>query len=92
MSTGKGAPGMNPPLVNVPQVTGDKTELIKIILNGYKQPTKINGELYQNVMPSHAFLSDQQIADVLTFIRKSWGNTSDVVSVELVTETRAKNK
>lgn len=83
---------MNPPLVNVPQVTGDKTELIKIILNGYKQPTKINGELYQNVMPSHAFLSDQQIADVLTFIRKSWGNTSDVVSVELVTETRAKNK
>lgn len=92
MSTGKGAPGMNPPLVNVPQVTGDKTELIKIILNGYKQPTKINGELYQNVMPSHAFLSDQQIADVLTFIRKSWGNTSDVVSVELVTETRATNK
>ncbi|HTH56217.1 MAG TPA: c-type cytochrome [Cyclobacteriaceae bacterium] len=86
---GKGAPGMNPPLAGINIVTGNKTELIKIILKGYDKPTKINGESYQNVMPPHAWLADQQIADVLTYIRKSWGNKADEVKVDEVKKTRA---
>jgi mono/diheme cytochrome c family protein len=85
---GKGAPGMNPPLAGINIVTGNKTELIKIILKGYDKPTKINGESYQNVMPPHAWLADQQIADVLTYIRKSWGNKADEVKIGEVTKTR----
>lgn len=92
MSTGKGAPGMNPPLAGIDLVTGNKDRLIGIILDGYKEPTKINGEMYQNVMPSHAFLTDQQIADVLTFIRASWGNASDAVKTEEVAKQRAARK
>ena len=85
---GKGAPGMNPPLAGINIVTGNKPELIKIILKGYDKPTKINGESYQNVMPPHSWLTDQQIADVLTYIRKSWGNAADTVKTEEVTKTR----
>ncbi len=85
---GKGAPGMNPPLAGINIVTGNKTELIKIILKGYDKPAKINGESYQNVMPPHAWLADQQIADVLTYIRKSWGNKANDIKVAEVTKTR----
>ena len=87
---GKGAPGMNPPLTGVNLVTGNKTELAKIVLNGYDKP--INGQRYQNVMPANGFLTDQQIADALTYIRQSWGNKADVVTVEEVAKVRAASK
>ncbi len=80
---------MNPPLAGINIVTGNKTELINIILKGYDKPTKINGESYQNVMPPHSCLTDQQIADVLTYIRKSWGNKADDVKVSEVTKVRS---
>jgi mono/diheme cytochrome c family protein len=86
---GKGAPGMNPPLAGVNIVTGNKTELIKIILKGYDKRDKINGEVYQNVMPPHNWLTDQQISDVLTYIRASWGNKASDVKVDEVKKTRA---
>ena len=79
---------MNPPLAGVNIVTGNKTELIKIILKGYNKREKINGEMYQNVMPPHNWLTDQQIADVLTYVRKSWGNKAPDVKTEEVTRVR----
>jgi glucose/arabinose dehydrogenase/mono/diheme cytochrome c family protein len=92
MANGKGAPGMNPPIVGTAIVKGDKTELIRIILKGFSQPTKIDGELYQNVMASHAFLSDKQIADVLTFVRNSWGNSYEPVKPDEVAKVRVLKK
>ena len=92
MDNGKGAPGMNPPLAGTEMVMGDKTDLVKIVLNGFQQPTKINGEMYQNIMPSHAFLTDQQIADVLTFVRNSWGNKAESVTPDEVSKVRAANE
>jgi glucose/arabinose dehydrogenase/mono/diheme cytochrome c family protein len=80
MENGKGAPGMNPPLVNTDWVTGDKQRLINVLLDGLSEPVEINGEIYQNAMASHAFLSDQQIADVLTFIRNQWGNEASAIT------------
>ena len=79
-ANGLGAPGLNPPLVDTDWVTGDKERLIGVILEGMSEPTEIKGELYQNAMASHAFLDDQQIADVLTFIRNHWGNEADAVN------------
>lgn len=92
MDNGKGAPGMNPPLAGTDMVMGKKSDLIKIILNGFQQPTEIGGEMYQNIMPSHAFLTDQQIADVLTFIRNNWGNEADPVTADEVSKVRALNQ
>jgi glucose/arabinose dehydrogenase/cytochrome c553 len=87
-ANGKGAPGMNPPLVETDWVTGDKERLIGVILNGMSEPTEINGETYQNAMASHAFLDDQQIADVLTFIRNYWGNEAEAITAEEVAALR----
>ena len=77
---------MNPPLAGINLVTGNKSQLLNIILNGYDKP--INGQTYQNVMPAHSYLTDQQISDVATYIRKSWGNKADDVKVEDVTKAR----
>ena len=90
MNTGTGAPGMNPPLAGVDLVTGDKTEVIKIILNGLSEPMVIKGETYNNAMPAHSFLTDQQVADVLTYIRNTFGNKADAVKPEEVAKVRPK--
>lgn len=88
MSNGMGAPGMNPPLVGTDWVLGDKTRVIKVVLQGLSEPVEIQGEIYQNVMASHAFLSDQQVADVLTFVRQSFGNDASDIKAEEVTKVR----
>lgn len=89
---GKGVPGMNPPLANKEWVGGDKTKLIKIVLNGLNEPITVNGEKYQNVMASHDFLNDKQIADVLTYVRKSFGNDFEAITEAEVNEVRKNNK
>lgn len=92
MSDGGGVPHMNPPLSNTPYVLGDKTALIKIVLNGFNEDVQINGKTYSNNMTPHANLSDQQIADVLTYVRNSFGNKASVIFPAEVREVRALNQ
>jgi glucose/arabinose dehydrogenase/cytochrome c5 len=91
MNTGSGAPGMNPPLSGTEQVNGDKAALIWIILNGMSEPTVIKGETYNNAMPAHNFLTDQEVADVLTYVRNTFGNSAGPVLPEEVEEVRTKD-
>lgn len=88
---GGGVPRMNPPLIKTTYVLGDKTRLIKIVLNGFKEDVEINGDTYSNVMPSFSYLKDQEIADVLTYVRSNFGNKATAVSLKQVTATRAAN-
>ena len=89
---GNGVTGMYPSLVNKDWVGGDKTRLIKIVLNGLSDPITVNGEKYQNVMASHDFLNDKQIADVLSYVRKNFGNDYDPITEAEVAEVRKNNK
>lgn len=89
MSNGLGAPGMNPPLAGTEWVLGDKDRLIKVVLQGLTEPVEIKGEIYQNVMASHSFLSDQHVADVLTFVRQSFGNDASEIKPEEVAKVRS---
>jgi mono/diheme cytochrome c family protein len=89
MGNGLGAPGMNPPLAGTEYVLGDKDRLIKVILQGLNEPIEIKGEIYQNVMASHSFLSDQQVADVLSYVRQSFGNDASEVTPEEVKQVRS---
>lgn len=89
---GGGVPRMNPPLIKTEFVNGNKQRLIGIVLNGMNVPLEINGDSYENPMASHAFLKDQQIADVLTYVRSSFGNKSSAVTVAEVKAVRAKIK
>jgi len=89
---GGGVQNMNPPLVQTTYVLGDKVKLIKIVLNGFNEDVDINDQRYSNNMPSHDFLKDQEIADVLTYIRHSFTNKASAVSVAQVRFVRATNK
>ena len=88
--TGDGVPGLNPPLVKTAWVLGDKTKLINVILKGLHEPIEINGERYNNIMPANDFLNDQEISDVLTFVRNSFGNKASAISAAEVKAEMAK--
>lgn len=88
---GGGVDGMNPPLSKTSYVLGDKTRLVSVLLNGL-QGVDIDGEPYNNVMPAQETLTDQQIADVLTYVRNSFGNKASAVKAAEVKAVRAANK
>ena len=89
---GSGVPKMNPPLIKTSYVTGDKTKLINWVLQGSVQHADIDGESYSNNMPAQKYLTDQQIADVLTYIRSSFGNKASVIIPADVKTVRASLK
>ena len=89
---GHGVPHMNPPLIQTTYVLGDKAKLIQIVLNGFSEDVEINDNSYSNTMPAHDFLKDQQIADVLTYIRNNFTNKASAVTVAMVKSIRASNK
>src|SRR6187455_3290850 len=89
---GAGIPRMNPPLIKTPYVLGDKKKLIGIVLNGLNAGVEIDGETYSNPMPQQDFLKDQEIADILTYVRNSFGNKASMVTVTDVKGVRAAKK
>jgi len=89
---GGGVPGLNPPLEKTPHVAGSKTKLIRIILKGMDTHEEIDGETYSNVMAPHNHLTDQQIADVLTYVRNSFGNKAIAITPGDVKYVRARTK
>jgi mono/diheme cytochrome c family protein len=91
---GGGVPNMSPPLIKTSYVLGEKETLIKIVLNGLKN-VDINEETYNNPMPAlGSALKDKEIADVLTYVRNSFGNKAPAVTIDDVKKARAdvKNK
>lgn len=90
---GGGVPHLNAPLDGASGVrSDDKARLVRIILKGMTDRVELDGEYYSNNMAPLADLSDQQIADVLTYIRNSWSNKASAVSAPEVKSIRAKTK
>jgi mono/diheme cytochrome c family protein len=87
---GSGVPGMNPPLKKTKWVLGDKKTLIGIVLKGLDKEIEVNDDTYSNTMPSFAMLSDKEIADVLTYVRNSFGNKASQVTEAEVKKLREK--
>ncbi len=85
---GGGVQNMNPPLIKTTYVLGDKTKLVSILQNGFKEKVDINGDTYSNIMPAFEYLKDQEIADVLTYVRNSFGNKASMVTLKEVTAIR----
>ena len=72
MAEGEGLESVFPPLANTDYLK-DKNRLIKVVLRGVRGPVKINGKDYNSEMTGFE-LSDEQVSDVLNYIRNSWGN------------------
>ena len=92
MNEGGGVPGMNAPLRGSQYVAGDKEKLISIVLQGSSAFGNDPSRHYQNTMPSQAVLTDEQIADVLTYVRNSFGNKGTAVAPDDVKTVREKKK
>jgi mono/diheme cytochrome c family protein len=89
--TGLGLPPVFPPLANAPIVAGNPELPVKFILQGLMGPITVNGMTYNSMMPPVAGVSDADIADVLTYVRQSFGNQANPVTADQVKAIRAAN-
>ena len=89
---GKGDGNRFPPLGGTDWVTGDKTKLLNTLLKGLNGEIVVNDKPYNGLMPAHNFLKDEEVANILTYIRQNFGNTASAVSVEEVKEYRNSQK
>lgn len=79
---GQGVPRMIPTLSKTDWVLGNKTRLVKVVKKGLKGgEVVIDGDHFASPMPAQVQLNDQQVADVLTFVRNSFGNKASGVSL-----------
>jgi glucose/arabinose dehydrogenase len=85
---GQGASGRFPSLSKTKFVTGDKNLLISIVLKGMEGPIEVNGEQFNGTMPQHSFLGNEEIANVLTYIRQNFGNNASEVTPKEVEAIR----
>lgn len=90
MAKGEGLEGSFPPLAKADFIAKDKTGKASIgaILNGMSDEITVNGKKYNSIMPSQAYLSDEQIADILNYVRNSWGNKGKAITPAMVKAER----
>jgi ubiquinol-cytochrome c reductase cytochrome b subunit len=78
---GQGIPGAFPPLAGNPDLNGDATKIVHTVLYGRTGPLSVKGTTYNGTMPPwKGTLSNADVANVLTFVRGSWGNHGTPVS------------
>ena len=87
--TGMGLPPVFPPIAKAPIAVGNPELPIKFILQGLMGPITVGGTTYNSMMPPVAGVSDGDIADVLTYVRQSFGNQGNPVSADQVKAVRA---
>ncbi len=89
-AAGTGEPGIFPSLVANPYVSGNAKRLIHTVKYGLTGKIVAKGVKYDGVMPAWtSTLSDAQIADVVSYLRTTWGNKGSLVSAA---EVRAVKK
>ena len=86
---GLGQEGLAPPLVDTEWVAGSPERLARIILHGMRGPIHVKNQLYELDMPSLGVLDDEQIASVLTYVRREWGHKFDPIDTAFVKKVRA---
>jgi mono/diheme cytochrome c family protein len=86
--TGRGVPNVFPPLAGSDFLNADKSRAIKIVINGRQGEIVVNGQKFNNSMPKFP-LTDQDIANVLTFVYNSFGNAGIEVTPDEVSTLRA---
>lgn len=88
--SGEGVPGAFPPLAQNPHVTtSDPSAAIVAVLNGMLVAITVHGHRYTGGMPGwRDFLSDADVAAVVTYIRTSWGNRASTVTASQVARIR----
>jgi mono/diheme cytochrome c family protein len=89
-ANGQGVPGQYPPLAGSEFTTGGSRRMGMIVLKGLQGPVKVKGQMYGSAVmqPWDKTLTDQKIADVMTYERSEWGNTASPVTAEQIAALR----
>jgi mono/diheme cytochrome c family protein len=87
MEKGEGIEGAFPPLAKSDYLMADKNRSIKQIIAGASGEMKVNGTTYNGDMPAIE-LTDEQVSDVLNYVRNSWGNKGAAVTIAEVKAQR----
>jgi mono/diheme cytochrome c family protein len=85
---GLGQEALAPPLVGSEWVTNSPQRLVRIVIHGMRGPIKVKGQVFELDMPALAVLDDEQIAAVLTYVRREWGHAASPVNTATVKKIR----
>ena len=88
--TGMGLPPVFPPLAGSEWVAKDASIAVRNIINGMQGPITVKGVTYNSMMPPVAGLSDKDIADVVTYVNNSFGNSGATVTEDEVKAIKKK--
>lgn len=89
---GSGQPANQfPPLAGAEWVTGGTERIGQIVMSGLHGPITVKGQNFGGqVMPPQSLLSDEQLAQTITYVRRSFGNDASVVTTEMMAAAREK--
>jgi glucose/arabinose dehydrogenase/mono/diheme cytochrome c family protein len=86
---GRGDGSRFPPVASSRWVSGNPKRLISVVLHGLQGPIEVDGVKFNGVMPANAFLTDDQVSQLLTFLRQNFGNHASAIRPQDVAEVRA---
>jgi mono/diheme cytochrome c family protein/glucose/arabinose dehydrogenase len=84
---GRGDAGIAPPLRDSPWVLGDATRVTKVVLRGLRGPIKFGDLTWDGEMPGFT-ASDDDVAAILTYLRREWNHAADPVAPDFVRDVR----
>lgn len=89
-ANGEGVPGQYPPLAGSEFTNGGSRRMAMIVLKGLQGPVKVKGQQFGSAVmqPWDKTLTDQKIADVMTYERSTWGNHATPVTAEEIAALR----
>ncbi|NND33418.1 MAG: c-type cytochrome [Saprospiraceae bacterium] len=88
LADGQGDGTRYPSLHNSARVSGDNDTLINILLQGLQGQIIVHGQAFDGVMPSFDYLENEQIAQILTYLRQSFGNEGPSINAGEVQRAR----
>jgi nitrite reductase (NO-forming) len=86
---GEGLQGVFPPLAKSSMLRDDPKRIVDIILRGLSGPVTVNGKEYDSVMPPMTQLTDDEVANISTYVLNSWGNPGGRIDKAEVARVRA---
>ncbi|WP_170864298.1 DUF7133 domain-containing protein [Fodinibius roseus] len=89
---GEGQSGVGARLSGSKWVQEDPEALVRIVLQGFSGRAEERGEEMTSVMPGHDYLSNEDLAAILTYIRNAWDNKASPIDPETVREVREETR
>ena len=88
--TGQGLPGAFPPLAGSDFIKANPMAILEVTTKGRQGKLVVNGKEYDNVMPAMSYLSDQDLAAIISYVLNSWGNPGGKITAKEIGAFRKK--